>query len=280
MKRLVALALFFVFVMSMCSTVYAEPEQVGYGLLEEAMSGAVVRVTVDLAEKLSVGFYPMAFYLHDQPVFSDDADSIAYGTLLSEESYASLLEAHVDSERTDKDGYIVFKDTVGDTSFVAPVSEGLYILLIVDSSVADTDAVWARITYELQDFNFADPVQTASGVIADSMDESLLVDVTLDLSYGWSAKFLPCAFYLFNEDTAEGDFDVYGTLLSETDYTLIMESHADDETLVEEDGIISYTADGYKGIIAPVTENEYITLIVYGYYDLEAMWERVSYELF
>ena len=281
MKRLAVFALVFILIMSMSSVAFAEPAQVGYGILEEAMSGAVVRVIVDLSDNWSAGFYPMAFYLYDQPATSNDADYLAYGTLLSEESYASLLEAHVDSTREDKDGYIVFTDSVGDISFVAPVAEALYILLIVDPAT-DAEAAWARVSYEKEDYDFADPVQTVSGVISDSRDDSLLVDVTVNLEYGWSARFLPKAFNMFNEDTPEGDFDVYGTLLNEKEYADIMESHADDETLQEMDGYLMYTTDSYAGIIAPVAgvENEYITLIVYGHYDPIAMWERVSYELF
>ena len=279
MKRYTVLALVFILVLSISSVACAEPAQVGYGILEEAMSGDVVRVIVDLADNWSAGFYPMAFYLYDQPAYSNDAEYLAFGTLLSDQSFASLEEAHVDSTRTEKDGYVVFTEADGTTTFVAPVAEDLHIMLIVDP-VVDTEAVWARVSYEKEDYNFADPVQTVSGVLADSKDDSLLVNVTVDLKYGWSARFLPMAFHLFNEDTAEGDFDVYGTLLNETDYALIMEAHADDETLEERDGYLIYTTDSYRGIIAPVSENEYITLIVYSYYDAEAMWERVSYELF
>ena len=160
------------------------------------------------------------------------------------------------------------------------IGEDLYIMLIVDSAAADAEDVWAHVSYAPEDYNFAAPVQMASGVIADSMDQDMLVDVTLDLSDGWSARFLPGAFYLYNEDTVDEDYEVYGTLLSKTDYDLIMESHADDETLQEKNGTLVYKTDSYTGMIAPVTENEYITLIVYGVYDPEAMWERLSYKLF
>ena len=70
------------------------------------------------------------------------------------------------------------------------------------------------------------------------------------------------AFCLYNEETPEGEFEVYGTLLNEADFASIQESHADDETFVEKDGFITYTTDGYTGIIAPVpgVENEYIWL--------------------
>ena len=279
MKRITVFALVFILILSMSSVASAEPAQVAYGILEEAMSGDVVRVMVDVSDGWSVGFHPMAFYLFDQPAYNNEGDFMAYGTLLSDESFDSLVEGHADSERADKDGYVVFTESDGRTTFVAPVGENLHIMLMVDPS-ADVDAVWERVSYEQEDYSFADPVQTASGVLADIKDDSLLVDVTLDLKYGWSARFLPSAFYLFNEDTPEGDFDVYGTLLNETDYALIMESHADDETLEEKDGYLMYETEDYTGIIAPVTENEYITLIVYGIYDAEAMWERVSYKLF
>ena len=280
MKRFTVLALVFILILSMSSVAFAEPAQVGYGILEESMSGAVVRVIVDLTDNWSVGFHPAAFYLFDHPEYSNDGDYAAFGILLSDQSFASLLEAHEDSERSDEDGYIVFKDSEGDTSFVAPVGESLYILLIVFSDVADPDAIWARVSCEREDYDFADPVQTASGVLADSMDDELLVNVTVDLSYGWSVRFLPMAFGLYNEDTAEGDIDVYGTLLNEKEYASLMEAHADDETLEEKDGYLVYRADGYTGFIAPVDGNEYITLIVYGHYDPEAMWKRISYELF
>ena len=280
MERIAVLTLVLLLVLSMSSVAFAEPAQVGYGILEELMSGAVVRVIVDLTDNWSVGFHPAAFYLFDHPERSNDEGYLAYGTLLSEQSFASLVEAHEDSERTDEDGYIVFKDSDGDTSFVTPVGESLYLLLIVYSDAADPDAVWARVSCEREDYDFADPVQTASGVLADIMNNEMLVNVTVDLSYGWSVRFLPAAFGLYNEDTAKGNFDVYGTLLNEKDYALSMESHADDETLEEKDGYLVYQADGYTGFIAPVDENEYITLIVYGHYDPEAMWERISYELF
>lgn len=280
MKRFLVLALTLVLLMSLSSAAYAEPSKVGYGILEESSSGAVVRVMVDLSDNLSVGFHPMAFYIFDQPAYNNDGDYLAFGTLLSEKSYGYLFEAHTDSERTEKDGYIVLTEPEGDKTFVAPVGEGLYIMLIVDSAAADAEGVLAHVSYELEDYNFADPVQMASGVIADSMDKDMLVDVTIDLSYGWSARFLPGAFYLYNEDTVDEDYEVYGTLLNKTDYDLIMESHANDETLHEQNGVLMYKTDSYTGMVAPVAENEYITLIVYGIYDPEAMWERLTYKLF
>ena len=77
-------------------------------------------------------------------------------------------------------------------------------------------------------------------------------------------------------------YRVCGTLLNETDFALIKEAHADDETFAEEDGRITYMHDSYTGIIASVDgiENEYISLIVYGIYDPESMRERISYERF
>ena len=281
MKRLVVLALVLLFVVSLSTAAFADPVQVGYGILEEAMSGDVVRVTVDLADNWSVGFYPMAFYLHDQPVQSNDADYVAYGTLLSAESYESILEVHADDERTDKDGVLVFTATDGEISFVAPIDENLYLLLLVDPAV-DADAVWTRISWEKEDYSFADPAQFASGVLADSMDDSVLVRVKLDLSYSWSAKFYPMAFYLCSADCEnEDEFDAYGTLLNAQSYASLIESHSDDESLTErEDGTIVYKTEEYTGFVAPVDENEYITLLVYPPFDADAMWERLSFEVF
>ena len=279
MKRFLSLALVFILVMSFPSAASAEPAQVGYGILEEAASGACVRVIVDLADNWSAGFYPMAFYLYDQPATSNSDAFLAFGTLLDEKSYESVLEVHADEERTDQEGTIIFKSSEGETCFVAPVSEGLYLMLLVEPG-PDAEAVWTRVAFVLEDYNFADPLQTASGVITDNMDSSVQVRVTLDLKYGWSALFLPGSFLLYNEDTPEGDYDVYGTLLSEEEYAAILEIHNEDKSLEEKDGYVSYTTDSYTGFLAPVDEHEYITLIVYGHYDPEAMWERLSYELF
>ena len=282
MKRFVILLLALVFVFSMSSTAFAEPAQIASGIVEEALDGAHVRVTLDLTDNWSAQFYPSAFYLYDKPVFVDEAEFAAYGTLLNDISYASLLESHAGDESSEKDGYTVFTTADnGEKCFVAAVAENLYILLLVDPSV-DGEAVWARVNCELEDdFGFT-PVQTASGVVADSMDESVLVSVKLDLAYGWSARFYPMAFYLCSPDCqSEEEFDAYGTLLDAQSYASILESHADDESFVEQDGRIVYkTDDGQTGFIAKVDENEYITLLVAPPWDAESVWARVSYKPF
>ena len=281
MKRFLILLLAFVFVLSMSSSAFAEPAQIASGVLEEAIDGTNVRVTVDLADNWSVRFYPMAFYLYDKPAYDNEADSLAYGTLMNQASYASLLESHADDASSEKDGYTAFTSTDGEKVFVSAVAENLYLLLLVDPSV-DGESVWERVNCELEDSYSFSSEQTASGVVADGMDDSVLVSVTLDLSYGWSARFYPMAFYLCSPDCqSKEEFDAYGTLLNEQSYASIVESHSGEESFVEENGRIVYTtADGQTGIIAPVDENEYITLIVSPPWNADAVWDRVAYELF
>ena len=278
MRRFSMIVVAVIFMMSLSAAAFAEPAQIASGVLEEAMTGACVRVSVDLADNWSVKFYPMGFYLYDQPAF--EKDSLAYGTLLSEESYATLIESHADEELAERDGAVVFTASEGETGFIAPVGEGLYILLLVDPAT-EADAVWARVSCEMETFSNAAPAQSVSGVVAEAMDDSILVRVTLDLTNGWSARFYPMAFYLCSQDCEnDEDFDAYGTLLNAEAYASVIESHTEDGTLTEKDGIAVYKADGYTGFIAPVAENEYITLLVYPPFDAEAMWARVAYELF
>ena len=281
MKRFAVILLVFVLVMTMSPAAFAEPAQVAFGTLEEINSGAAVSIAVELADGISVGFNSLAFHLYDHPASGMDSDFFAYGTLLNEESYISLVEAHVDdSERTDEDGYVVFTESDGKKTFVAPIAEELYLFFMVFPSV-DADAIWALISWELEDYNLAEPVSTASGVIADAMDDSILVNVKLDLSYGWSAKFYPQAFYLCSSECqSEDEFDVYGTLLNAVSYASVVESHTADGTLEEKDGYLLYQSEGYKGIIAPVTEDEYITVLLYVPVDVDAVLARISYELF
>ena len=279
MKRLVVFALVFVLVMSMSSAAFAETAPLASAILEEAMDGARFRVTLDLTDNWSAEFYPMAFYLRS-PDCVEEGEFDAYGMLLNEVSYASLVESHAEDACEERDGYTVFTASDGETSYVAPVAEGLYVLLLVDQAV-DTDDAWARVACKLDSYPEAGPVQTVSGVIADSMDESVLVRVKLDLSYGWSARFYPMAFYLCSPDCkSEEEFDAYGTLLDAQAYASIVEGHGE-EAFTEKDGYLTYTTvDGQTGIIAPVDENEYITLIVPSPWDVDAMWARVSCELF
>ena len=282
MKRFLVLTLVFIFALSLPSVAFAEPAQIATGIVEEAIDGACVRISVDLADNWSAAFYPMAFCLYDQPVYEVGADYLAYGVLLNETSYASILEAHADDEMAEKDGYVVYTIADGETSCVAPLSEGLYLLLLVDPSL-DADAVFARVACQVQDYSNAPIPQTVSGVVTDGMDENVQVRVTLDLTDTWSARFYPMAFYLCSQDCeTEDDFDAYGTLLSEQSFASIVEGHAGEETWLEKaDGTIVYTtADGQTGFIAPVAENEYIMLIVSPPWDAEAMWARVSYEIF
>ena len=280
MKRLVVLVLVLIFVMSLPSAAFAETTQVGYGILEESISGDCVRVIVDLADNWSVGFYPMSFYLYDQPAYSGAADFLAYGVLMGEAAYNSLVEAHADSEREDYDGFTEFIEPSGVTTFVAPIKEDLYLSLIVDPPT-DPESAFARVTWELEDYSHAEPAQFVSGVIADGMDDSVQVNVTLDVSYSWSAKFYPCAFYLCSEDCEdEDDFDAYGTLLNEQSYASLLEAHADSERTDEEGYTVFVDSEGVTTFVAPIGENEYLMLITYPPFDAEGLWERVSCEPF
>ena len=147
MKRLVVLVLVFIFMMSLPSAAFAETAQVGYGVLEESTSGDCVRVIVDLADNWSVGFYPMAFYLYDQPAYSGAADFLAYGVLMGEAAYNSLVEAHADSDREDYDGFTEFIEPEGVTTFVAPIGENQYLMLITYPPF-DAEGLWERVSCE------------------------------------------------------------------------------------------------------------------------------------
>ena len=146
----------------------------------------------------------------------------------------------------------------------------------------DVEAVWARVNCQVEENNSFTPAQTASGIVADSMDQNVLVSVKLDLSDGWSARFYPMAFYLCSPDCeGEEEFDAYGTLLNEQSYAAVLESHAADKSFVTENGHILYkTEDGQTGFIAPVSENEYVTLLVSPPWDADSVWARVSCKLF
>ena len=229
-------------------------------------------------------------------------EMLAFGTVLSEESYASLLEAQEDSTREDRDGYTVFTEEEGAMCFVAPVApaapaeedakdekdkadeeepETIYVMLRVYDGAVGEDA-WARVSCEPAGFNLKEPTNFATGVIADAIDPDIRVKVTLELPYDFSALFLPMAFYLYNEDTPEDDFEIYGTIMNKENYDEIVKIHTEDKTLEEKEGYVMYTADGYAGILAPVddSETEYITLITYDPIDVESIWELVSYEVF
>ena len=121
----------------------------------------------------------------------------------------------------------------------------------------------------------------ASGVLEEAID-GVHARVTVDLADNWSVRFYPMAFYLCSPDCEnEEDFDAYGTLLNEQACASLLESHADDESFAEKNGRIVYTTDdGQTGIIAPVDENEYITLIVSPPWNADAVWSRVAYRLF
>lgn len=300
MKRLLVLMLVLCLAVGLCSAAFAEnekaevPEQGAYGILEEQMTGEAVSVTIDLKDGWSAGFYPAAFYLYDTAEAFAEDEMIAFGTILSEESYASLLEAQEESKREEKDGYTVFTEEEGAMVFVAqamPAEDAeadkdeeepatVYVMLRVYDAENGEDA-WSRVSYELAGFNLKLPAQVASGVIADLMNPDVLVKVNLDVSEGWSTLFLPAAFYLIAPGEEESD-NIYGTLLSKASYDDVVKSHTEDKTLEEKDGYLMYTADGYAGILAPVpeSEDEYITLIAYDPIDVESIWELVSFELF
>ena len=287
MKRLLAIMLVLCLAVGLCSAAFAEnekaevPEQGAYGILEEQMTGEAVYVAIDLKDGWSAGFYPAAFYLYDTAEAFAEDEMIAFGTILSEESYASLLEAQEDSKREDKDGYTVFTEEEGAMVFVAQAMPGeeaeadkdeqeepatVYVMLRVYDAENGEDA-WSRVSYELAGFNLKLPAQVASGVIADAMNTDVLVKVSLDVSEGWSTRFLPMAFYLIAPGEEESD-NIYGTLLSKASYDDVVKSHTEDKTLEEKDGYLMYTAD------------EYITLIAYEPIDVESIWELVSFELF
>ena len=301
MKRLLVLMLALCLAVGLCSAAFAEnekaetPEQGVYGILEEQMTGEAVYVAIDLKDGWSAGFYPAAFYLYDTAEAFAEDETIAFGTTLSEESYASLLEAQEDSKREDKDGYTVFTEEEGAMVFVAQAMPGaeaeadkdeqeepatVYVMLRVYDAENGEDA-WSRVSYELAGFNLKLPAQVASGVIADAMNTDVLVKVSLDVSEGWSTRFLPMAFYMIAPGEEDGD-NIYGTLLNKESYDDVVKSHTEDKTLEEKDGYLMYTADGYAGILAPVpdSEDEYITLIAYEPIDVESIWELVSFELF
>ena len=300
MKRLLVLMLVLCLAVGLCSAAFAEnekaevPEQGAYGILEEQMTGEAVSVTVDLKDGWSAGFYPAAFYLYNSAEAFAEDEMIAFGTILSEESYASLLEAQEDSKREDKDGYTDFteEDAVCFVAQAMPAEDAeadkddqeepatVYVMLrVYDPAIAE-DA-WSRVSYELAGFNLKLPAQVASGVIADAMNTDVLVKVSLDVSEGWSTRFLPMAFYMIAPGEEDGD-NIYGTLLNKASYDDVVKNHTEDKTLEEKDGYLMYTADGYAGILAPVpeSEDEYITLIAYEPIDVESIWELVSFELF
>lgn len=280
MKRLVVLVLVLIFVMSLPSAAFAETAQVGYGILEEAVSGDCVRVIVDLADNWSVGFYPMSFYLYDQPAYSGAADFLAYGVLMGEAAYSSLVESQANSEREDFDGFIEFIEPEGMTTFVAPIKEELYLTLTVDPAT-DAEAAFARVTWELEDYGNADSAQFVSGIIADDMDDSVQFNVTLDLAYSWSARFSPCAFYLYSADCEdEDDYDACGTLLNEQSYASLLEAQADSERTDKEGYTIFEDSEGVMTFVASIGENQYLMLTTYPTFDTEVLWESVSCEPF
>ena len=153
MKRLGIVLLVFIFVMGTSCAAFAEPAQIASAVIEEGLNSDIyVRITADLTGNWSVRFYPLAFYLYDQPAYDNEAEFLAYGTLLSEESYTSLVESiEADEKLEQKDGYSVYTTTEGLRSYIAPIEEGLYLLLLVDPAV-DTDAVWARISFETESY--------------------------------------------------------------------------------------------------------------------------------
>ena len=310
MKRFVVFLLVLCLSVSLCSAAFAEnekteaPEQIAYGLVEEQMSGETVLVTLDLKDNWSAGFYPAAFYLFDSAEAAAKDEFTAFGTVMTEEDYAGLLEAEEDSEREDKDGYTVFTEENA-VVFVAQIKpaeedeqdkkdkddkddpeepeepENLYVVLRVYDSALAEDA-WSRVAYELAGINMKGPSQLASGVLMDASNEDVFVQVDIDVTEGWSALFLPMAFYLYNEDTPEDDFEIYGTILNKEEYDDLVKTHTEDKNLEEKDGYLMYIDEDYSGILASVDEEagEYITLIAYKPIDVEAVWALISYEMY
>ena len=282
MKRLLAVALVLVFAFGLLPTAaFAEPSQVASSALEVGIDdGVYVRVTVDLADDWSVQFLPRAFYLYDQPALDDETEEIAFGTVVDEESYSSLLEGHEGDKSEKKGDATIFYGEFGPI-MVGPVEKGLYLLLNFSDSVEDPEAVWARvISCEKEDYGAPTPPPVVSGVIEESIDGAL-VNVTLDLSYGWTAKYYPGAFYLFSpENEDEPSTSSYGTLLNKDSYASLVEAHAEDEC-IEKDGYTVYkTEEGETSFVAPVDEDLYI-MFTCGPEDevfAEWIWERVSFE--
>ena len=151
MKRFGVIALVLILAMSLFSAAYAEPDQIASAYVQGDIEGDVfVQVTVDLADKWSVEYYPFAFYLYDH-VFdpaADDAENYqAYGTFFLKADYDSMLATWAENGETyeEKDGCVfteVSDETVG---YYFPIDEDVYIGVIIDKAV-DADAVLARIS--------------------------------------------------------------------------------------------------------------------------------------
>ena len=66
---------------------------------------------------------------------------------MNEQSYASLLKAHAVSEHTEKEGDTVFEDSEGVTTFVVPIGENQYLMLITYPPF-DAEGLWERVSCE------------------------------------------------------------------------------------------------------------------------------------
>ena len=120
--------------------------------------------------------------------------------------------------------------------------------------------------------------QTASAYLDQSGDAA--VEVTVDLSGGWSVEFTRGAAYLYDGEIREGKESAAMLITLDRDlYDERMAHAAEDGNRKEANGGVYYTRDGAKTYLASVSGAAFVQITAYGKTDSEAVVARFSHAL-
>lgn len=118
--------------------------------------------------------------------------------------------------------------------------------------------------------------QTASAYLAQ--DKTPALEVTVDLSNGWSAEFARGAAYLYDGEITEGKESV--AIVSTVDkdvYEENLKKAQADEGKKEVEGGIFYTNESDEGVyLTAVSETTFVTITAKNKADIEAIAARVT----
>ena len=117
--------------------------------------------------------------------------------------------------------------------------------------------------------------QTASAILDQ---EENCVDVTIDLTGGWSVEFARGAFYLYDQEIVDGlECYAMGLTLDQEVYEEYIERGRAAESFAEADGVISYIDDNLEQLdLCTVGEDAFFLLSVKPDLDGEEALSRVQ----
>ena len=121
--------------------------------------------------------------------------------------------------------------------------------------------------------------QTASAYL--NQNEDVAVEVTVDLSGGWSVEFVRGAVYLYDGEITEGREGVAMLItLDKEVYEEDLAKAMGDQNRKEADGGVYYTGDGDRGAyLASLNDSAYVLITATNKKDIEAIAARFTLAL-